>query len=505
MAQAVCECNRAHEHHCVQYAVNARHNTEDVVVGGVHADGGRQVGANSVVGDRQQQRGVVNTRQVARARRLVLLRLESERVHVDTNSGDVGVVLERLNQVEVVAVANLEAVVAVELQQSRDRGVLASHALNAGDGVARFQDRAIPPVRVVERLLSLPGVDDGVIARDVRVTLDDPHQFLARVVEVQLQLVGRRGDGLTASELEDVNQVLVRDLGELTTLIRVQVDVVHVQRGSGQTALADTVANGVGISRVGVVPAQVVQRVELQVDADLVVLQSNERQSQPRVAAEPELQRDVQGVHRGTRGDDFRGQRLAAIAVVVARRAALVEQVRQFRDVTDHLGITSLLAGLLGQFVPDVQPITVLLVNALATDFNFNVVNQVVTDPVQPTELSTRAVRRLEGDLRQGGLQVHAVDQITVALNRARNLLAEVGSTVKRVLNGLHGEVGVTTVHNLKKRNLRVASQVNILGTIGDKLHQTTTSHFSIPSTNKKILEKHKFLNFGKFGGFKND
>jgi len=46
----------------------------------------------------------------------VLLRLQSERVHVDTDGGDVGVVLERLDPVEVVAVANLEAVVAVELE-----------------------------------------------------------------------------------------------------------------------------------------------------------------------------------------------------------------------------------------------------------------------------------------------------------------------------------------------------------------------------------------------------
>jgi len=77
----------------------------------------------------------------------------------------------------------------------------------------------------------------------------------------------------------------------------------------------------------------------------------------------------------------------------------------------------------------------------------------------------------LESDLRQRGLQVHAVDQVTVALDRARNLLAEVGSAVKRVLNGLHGEVGVTTINNLKKCDLRVASQVNVLGSVGYQLH----------------------------------
>jgi len=74
------------------------------------------------------------------------------------------VVLVGLDPVEVVAVANLEAVVAVELQQGSNGGVLASHTFNTGDGVTRLQNGAVPPVRVVEGLLSLPRVDDGVIA-----------------------------------------------------------------------------------------------------------------------------------------------------------------------------------------------------------------------------------------------------------------------------------------------------------------------------------------------------
>jgi hypothetical protein len=35
----------------------------------------------------------------------------------------------------------------------------------------------------------------------------------------------------------------------------------------------------------------------------------------------------------------------------------------------------------------------------------------------------------------------------------------------------------VATVHNLKKGDLRVASQVDILGTISDELHKTTGTH----------------------------
>ena len=120
----------------------------------------------------------------------MLLRLEGERVDVDTSGGHIGVVLEGLHLVEVATLTDLETIVAVELEEGSHGRVLAGHTLNAGHGVTRLEDRAIPPVRVVEGLLTLPGVHDGVIARHIGVTLDNPHKLLARVVEVELDLVG---------------------------------------------------------------------------------------------------------------------------------------------------------------------------------------------------------------------------------------------------------------------------------------------------------------------------
>ena len=119
-----------------------------------------------------------------------MFRLESKGIHVDTNSWDVGVVLVRLYPVEVVTITDLETIVAVELEEGSDGRVLTSHAFNTSHGVTRFEDRAIPPVRVVEWLLSLPRVDDVVIARHEGITLDNPDEFLTRVVEVELELVG---------------------------------------------------------------------------------------------------------------------------------------------------------------------------------------------------------------------------------------------------------------------------------------------------------------------------
>ena len=63
----------------------------------------------------------------------MLLRLESEGVHVDTDRRDVGVVLEGLNLVEISSLTNLESVVAVELEERSDDRVLSSHALKSCD------------------------------------------------------------------------------------------------------------------------------------------------------------------------------------------------------------------------------------------------------------------------------------------------------------------------------------------------------------------------------------
>uniref|UniRef100_A0A6C0APU3 Uncharacterized protein n=1 Tax=viral metagenome TaxID=1070528 RepID=A0A6C0APU3_9ZZZZ len=342
---------------------------------------------------------------------------------------------------------------AVELKESSDNRVATSHALNTCDGVTRLQHGAVPPVRVVEGLLTLVGANDGVIARHEGVTLDDPHKLLTRVVEVELQLVGGAGDGLTASELKHVDQVLVRDLGELATLICVQVDVVDVQGGCGQASLGNTVANRVGVRASGIVPAQVVQGVELQVEADLVVLESNQGQGETRVAAEPELKGHVQGVHGCAGANHLRGVGLATIARVVAVDTAGIDDVGELGHVANHLGITGLLTSLLGELVPDVEPVTIVLVDTLTTDLELDIRNKVLANPVEPTELTATAVGRcVDLNLGKSGLKINTVDQVTVTLNSASDLLAKVRGTIERVLNGLHGKVGVTTVNNLEDR-----------------------------------------------------
>ena len=425
----------------------------------------------------------------------MLLGLQGEGIHVDAHRGDVGVVLVGLHLVKVASLTHLEAVVAVQLEQGSHARVLAGHALEASHGVARLQHGPVPPVGEVEGLLSLPGVHHGVIARHEGIALHHPHQLLTGVVEVQLQLVGGRGDGLGTSELQGLDQVLVRHLGELTTLVSVQVDVVHVEGSCLEVGGGHTVADGVvvGGDLGSHIVAQVAQVVELQVDTHLVVLESNERQGQARVAAEPELQGNVESVGRGAVHLLVGGVGLAAGTVIIARLATLHQQVGQHGHVTHHLGVATLLAGLLGELIPDVHPVTVVLVDTLSTNLNLHGLDQVVTHPVQPAELSTRTIRSLESHLRQSGLQIHAVDQVTIALNGASHTLAKARRAVERVLNRLHGKVGVAAVNHLEEGNLGITSQINVLCAIGNQLHQTTTRHLLYPFSRN---------NFHGVGGF---
>jgi hypothetical protein len=238
---------------------------------------------------------------------------------------------------------------------------------------------------------------------------------------------------------------------------------------------------GVGGDLRGILPAEVAEVVELEVDTHLVVLEGDQGEGKTRVAAEPELERDVESVLGGTVLDLLRGVGLTSTAVTITGNTTLLDDVGELGDVTNHLGVTGLLTGLLGELVPDVEPVTIVLINALTTDLELNGLDEEVTNPVEPTELGTRAVRGEEGYLGESGLEVHTVDQITVTLDGTGDLLTPVGGTVEGVLNGLHSEVGVTTVHDLEERNLRVTSKVNILSAISDELHKTTTCHLLYP------------------------
>ena len=485
--------------------------------------------------NREEERGVVNARHVARARRLLFFRLEGKRVNVDTRRvRNVGVVLVRLDEVEVRALAFRESVVTVEEELSGpdavsgtratiDVGVRESTVANSRvevsannglDGPAslelgrrhtvpgtsgltlnrvfRVEDvvsreavvlvrgvrfaaveetsvRETSNVRGVRGELGVrPDVDAGVVVvnngavegalrRVVTplvstvvnnvLALDDPDEFLDGVVEVETRLVRRARERFFTRELELVDEVFVRDLGEAATFVRVEVDVVDVERSVLEVRVKhrrDRVlvrtTNNVALSSAS----------EFNVDDYFVVLESNERESETRVAAEEELERNVErrlGLFNRARSNTRRDG---------VRRRTFVRFVRRERErVTNHTLVTSLEARGEREFVEDFEPVTIVEVNTLTTDLEFNRVDEEVTERVDPAERSTRD--RYRGDI---DLEVDTVDEITVARDRAADALAEVSRAVESLLNSFHGKVSVASVDDLEKSYLRITSTI---------------------------------------------
>jgi hypothetical protein len=211
-----------------------------------------------------------------------------------------------------------------------------------------------------------------------------------------------------------------------------------------------------------------------------VVLKSNEGKSQTGVAAEPELKGDVQG----GLGESVTGSANLTRGVGVARTIDIIERgvgdESELGGVADHLEVAALLLSGHGKLVPDVHPVTVLAVDALATDLNLNLRDELLTGEVKPTGIdaaATRSVLKRLADLRESHLKVSAVSQITVTGDGAGHTATEVSLAVESLLDRLHGEVSVTLVGNLPESDLGVTSQVNVLSAIGDKLHKSSTHY----------------------------
>ncbi len=109
----------------VSKTTHARHHAEHVVVERIHADLRRTRARNRVERHRKLERRLVDTREVARAGRLVLFGAKRERVHADTRGRRARMVLVGLHLVEVRTLALREAVLPVELELGDLHRVLA--------------------------------------------------------------------------------------------------------------------------------------------------------------------------------------------------------------------------------------------------------------------------------------------------------------------------------------------------------------------------------------------
>jgi hypothetical protein len=337
---------------------------------------------------------------------------------------------------------------------------------------------SINGIGVVEGL-GAEDLEQGTVALEggaiinVGIRLDNPDELLARVVEVDLDLIGGRSDRLITSVLELLNEVLMGVLGHLSALVSIQEDEVNIDRGGNKGLL---VGSGDGLRSTGGVrqrldsPQALTNGSEVDVNLDLVVLESDQRQSKTGVSAEPEEEGDVQG---GLRESLAGSANLAGAATGSAGSVDVgecgVAQVGQLGGVSDHLVVTSLLLRREGKLIPDVHPVTILAVNSLASNLNLNLGNELLTGVVQPTgiHVGTSGSHRLV-NLGESNLDIGAVGKISVSGDGATNTATEIGLAVESLLDGLHREVGVASVRHLPESNLGVSSKENILCAVGD-------------------------------------
>ena len=341
------------------------------------------------------------------------------------------------------------------------------------DGVGE----SIDGVGVVEGLSSENLVEDvagleGTAVIDVGIGLDNPDELLAGVVEVDLDLVRRRSDRLITGVLELLNEILMGVLSHLSALVSVQEDEINVDRGGNERLLVSTgnrLRSRSGSERLNS-PQALTNRSEVNVDLDLVVLESNQRKSQTGVSAKPEEEGDVEGGLR----ERFAGSaNLTGSSGGSARSVDVgesgVSDVGKLSGVANHLVITSLLLSRHGELIPDMHPVTILAINALASNLNLDLGEQLLTWVIQPAGInSTGSTFQVLVNLGESNLNIGAVSQISVSGDGAGHAATKVSLTVEGLLDGLHGEVGVASVRHLPVSDLGVSCKENILGAVGD-------------------------------------
>ena len=390
----------------------------------------------------------------------------------------------------------------LEKAGSVDEGVGAGGLRGATEGVDGVGE-GVDGVRVVERLGTqstvkcLAAVKGGTVV-DVGVGLDNPDELLAGVVEVELDLVRGRADGLVTRELELLNEVLMGVLCHLAALIRIEENVIDVE-GSGDKGLLVGLGNRDGAS--GAIegldgPEALADGLDVKVDLNLVVLKSDERKSKSGVAAEPEEERDVErrlgeGIARSADLVGASGGRARA-----GDGGELgVRDVRKLSGVTNELEVSTLLLGGHGELVPDVHPVAILAVNALATDLNLNLGDELLANVVEPTGINTVVVGSSGGlhvlvNLRERNLEVRAVAEIAIAADGASHTATKIGLTREGLLDGLHREVRVAAVRHLPESNFGRSRKEDVLSAVSDKLHKSSTHvRGFITLVQKKILK----------------
>ena len=392
-------------------------DAEDVVVGREHAESGFRNASLRLDSDLS----IVNTGEVTGPGWLMFLGLKREGVRVHAWRWGAGVVHEWLHGVEVLAGLLLEAILTVEDQLEGIEGTVVFFGevgTLEGDEWGTNEGGGDEAVRL--------GGDAEDVRGDIRVgvrgapgvitVVQAPDKLLDWVVVGETLLDFRTGgDGVGTGVLDLLDEVFVALLRKSASFLRIEIHVVCPYLESG--AVGDGPEGGG----------------QIEIQSDFVVLEGDQRQRQSGVAVEEkdEWQEDLAVLERGG----------------------------------GHLTVVSLLGFVQVKLGVQTPPLLVVLVDALATDGQFNILDGTFRDP------------RIVGS--GGGtslhFDVHVSDQITVTGNSDGDAAIATWGTVDSLFDVFHREVGVTLVHRLEESDFWVTREIDILGTIGDELHEATS------------------------------
>mgnify|MGYP007047654000 CR=1 FL=1 len=323
--------------------------------------------------------------------------------------------LEWLNEAEVLAITDDEAVVAVEKKLSVYNGVHGVHWVISSAEVLILTERVIEGVSVIFES-----------SRSILQILNDPDEFFNGVVKVEADLVGASLNSFVTSELELFDEHFVRSLSEAAAFISIEVDVVYEERCLEVTYR--------------VCGSHFRFSSELDVDADFVVLKSDERESESWVTVKEEDERDIE--------------------LTTSESGCTI-------ILCYHLLVAITLFLRSGKFGPDFEPVGVMLINLLTTDVEFNFFQETVTSRVD--------ISFTRSEVWESCFNPAISDEVTIAADISGSFTAEVSVTVKGLFYRFASEVSVTAVDYFEESDLWVTSEVNILSAVSDELHETTT------------------------------
>ena len=174
--------------------------------------------------------------------------------------------------------ANIGGTGHLEKTRGIDEGILTGSLTRSTECMESIR-KSIKRIGIVERLGTKSTVEGrrtikGRAIINIGIRLNNPDELLNRVVEVELDLIGRLTDRLVTSELNLLNEVLVGVLGHLSALIGIKEDIVNIERSSNKRLLVGNRGSlGAGSTSKAInSPEALTNRAKIEVNLDFVVL-----------------------------------------------------------------------------------------------------------------------------------------------------------------------------------------------------------------------------------------